>query len=326
MFFKEDLGVGGHVGFQFAAGIVDGDADFKGGDVVLFDAEWSDLSDLALERFVFEGFDLDAGGLTEIDLADVGLVDLALDVNLGGVADGHDQSRRGTEDEDGADGVANLNVSREDGAVHRRGDGGVAELLFELLEGGLILGDLGLGLAEFGGVDADLGDGFIAGIGRSEILLLCVVERLHRHQTLLGHCKVALVGIFVHRQVGGLRVDLVVVDRGGRSAGVGLSGGELGLLSGDLIEDLLLVELREDLALLDMIVDIYVQAGDDAGGFGFDLDLGDGLDLAGGDNGAGDVAGLNFAKLGRLELCGVAAGGDRDTKGNDYDKGAQACP
>jgi hypothetical protein len=75
-----------------------------------------------------------------------------------------------------------------------------------------------------------------------------------------------------------------------------------------------------------MIVDVYVEAGDDAGGFGFDLDLGDGLDLAGGDNGAGDVAGLNFAELGRLELCGVAAGGDRDTKGNDYDKGAQACP
>ena len=40
--FEEDLGVGGHVGFELAAGVVDGDADLEGGDVVLLDAEGSD--------------------------------------------------------------------------------------------------------------------------------------------------------------------------------------------------------------------------------------------------------------------------------------------
>ena len=47
MFFEEDFGVGGHVGFEFAAGVVDGDADLKGCDVIFFDAERGDLGYLA---------------------------------------------------------------------------------------------------------------------------------------------------------------------------------------------------------------------------------------------------------------------------------------
>ncbi len=108
--------------------------------------------------------------------------------------------------------------------------------------------------------------------------------------------------------------------------GVGFGGGELGLLGGDLVEDLLLVELGEDLALLDVIVDVDVEAGDDAGGLGFDLDLGDGLDFAGGDDGAGDVGELGLAELGGLEFGGVAAGRDGDAEGDDYDEDDEAGP
>ncbi len=97
------------------------------------------------EGAVGEALDLDAGGLAEVDLADVGLVDLAFDVDLVGVAEGHDEGGGGAEDEDGADGVADLDVAGEDDAVDGRGDGGVGELLFELLEGGLGLLDLGFG-------------------------------------------------------------------------------------------------------------------------------------------------------------------------------------
>ena len=106
---------------------------------------------------------------------------------------------------------------------------------------------------------------------------------------------------------------------GGGGAGVGLSRGELGLLRGDLIEDLLLVKLGEDLALFDLIVDVGVEASDDAGGFGFDLDLGDGLDLAGGDDGAGDIAEVGLAELGGLKFRGVAAGRycDAESYGGD---------
>lgn len=116
--FEDDFGVGGHVGLELAAGIVDGDANLEGGDVVLLDAKGSDAGDLAEEGLVFEGFHLDAGGLAEIDLADIGLIDLALDVDLVDVADGHDEGGGAAEDEDGGDGIAFFHVAGEDHTVH----------------------------------------------------------------------------------------------------------------------------------------------------------------------------------------------------------------
>ena len=95
-------------------------------------------------------------------MRDVGLVDFALHVDLVYVAFGHDEGGSGAEHEDGADGVAHLNVAREDHAVHGRDDGGVAELFFKLLEAGLALRDLRVGLLQLGGVDADLRFGGIA--------------------------------------------------------------------------------------------------------------------------------------------------------------------
>ncbi len=324
--FEEDFGVGGHVGFELAAGVVDGDAYLECGDVVLFDAERGDLGDLALKGLVLEGFYLDAGGLAEVDLADVRFVYLALDVDLGRVADGHDEGRGGSEDEDGADGVADFDVAREDDAIHGRRDGGVAELLFKLLERGLCLSDLRLGLAELGVVDAYLRDGFVACVGGREVLLLRVVERLLGDNALFGHLEVALVGVFVHGKVGGFGVDLVVLDGGGSGTGVRFGSGESGLLCSHLVEDLLLVELGEDLARLHLGVDVSVAAGDDAGGLGFDLYLSDGLDLAGGDHRAGDVAELGFAELRRLKFSGVTASGHGDAKGHGCDKDDETSP
>ena len=58
-----------------------------------------------------------------------------------------------------------------------------------------------------------------------------------------------------------------------------------------------------------MSVDVGIEAGDDAGGLGFDFDFGDGLDLAGGNYGSSDVSALDLGQLRGLELCGVAASG-----------------
>ena len=78
-------------------------------------------------------------------------------------------------------------------------------------------------------------------------------------------------------------------------AGVGLGRSELSSLSTDLGEDLDLVELGEHLTLFDLGVDIGFEFGDDAGGLGFELNLGDGLDFTGGDDGAGYVAAFGLA-------------------------------
>ena len=225
VFFEDDLGVGGHVGLELAAGIVDGDLDLEGGDVILLDAERSDLGDAAGEGAAGEALDLDARGLAEIDLGDVGLVDFAFDVDLVGIAEGHDEGCRGAEDEDGADGVADLHVAGEDDAVDGRGDGGVGELLFELLEGGFGLLDEGLALVELGVVDGDLGDGLVADVEGGEILLVGVVQGLLGEHAVLLHLQGAMVGVLEHGKVGGFGGDLIEGDGGGGGVGAGDGSG-----------------------------------------------------------------------------------------------------
>ena len=323
---EENFGVSCHVGFELAARVVDRDADFEGGDVVFLDAEGGDTGNFAEEGLVLEGLNFDAGGLAEVDLADVGLVNLALDVDVLDVADGHDECSGGTHDENGADGVAKLDVAGEDDAVHGGLDGGVAELLLELLKGGFGLGDLGLGLMEFGGVDGDLGDGFVAGVGGEEVFLFGVVQGLLGDYAFRGHLPGTLVGVLVHGEVGGLGVDLVVLDGRGGGTRVGLSRGELGLLSGDLGQNFDLVKLGEDLPLFDACVDVGVEAGDDARSLGLDLYLGDGLDLAGGDDGTGDIPPLGLGELRGFEFGAVAARCYGGTEDDGYDEDDDAGP
>src|SRR5580692_3922699 len=81
--------------------------------------------------------------------------------------------------------------------------------------------------------------------------------------------------------------------------------------------------MRKGFTLVDLCVDVYVEASDDAGGLGFDLDLGNGLDLAGGDDGTGNVSELSRGDLGGVDLvvaresfgCNDAATDEH--KGND---------
>jgi len=73
-------------------------------------------------------------------------------------------------------------------------------------------------------------------------------------------------------------------------------------------------------------VDVGVETSDDAGGLGFDLDLGDGLDLTGGDDRTGNVAALSLGKLGGLEFGAVAARGYRDAEDDGEDEEAEASP
>ncbi len=123
-----------------------------------------------------------------------------------------------------------------------------------------------------------------------EIFLVGVVQGLLGEDALLLHLECAVVGVLEHGEVGGFGGDLVEGDGGGGGAGAGFGCGELGLLRGDLVEDLFLVELGEDLAAVDGLVDVGIELGDDAAGLGFHLDFGDGLDLAGGDDRARNVA------------------------------------
>ena len=178
--------------------------------------------------------------------------------------------------------------------------------------------DLGLGLVEFGVVYGDLGDGFVAGVGGGEVLLLGVVECLLGDYAIFGHLEGPVVGVLIHGQVRGLRVDLVILDGGDSGTGVGLSCGKLSTLSAHLGEDLDLVELGEHLSLFDMCVDVGVEAGNDTGCLGLDLDLGYGLNFAGSDYGFSDVAVFGLSQLRGLEFCTAAASSHSDAKDDGY--------
>ena len=97
-------------------------------------------------------------------------------------------------------------------------------------------------------------------------------------------------------------------------------------MRGYLRQNLNLVELGEELALMNVGVDVDEELGDDAAGLGFDLDLRDGLDLAGGDDGAGDVSALNFGKLRGVKFGAAAPGGDRDACDHRNEQNNNAAP
>src|SRR5579862_2965676 len=82
--FQDDLGVGRHSRFQFAARIIDRDADLERRDVIFFHAHRRDLGDLTVKRLVLERLDLDARRLSEIHLADIALVNLAFYIDFAG--------------------------------------------------------------------------------------------------------------------------------------------------------------------------------------------------------------------------------------------------
>ena len=148
------------------------DAHLKRGHVVLLHAQRRNLGDLAVEDAVAEAFHLDARRLAHVNVRDVGLVHLALHIDLVHVALGHDQRGRRTQHQDGAHRIAHLHVARKNHAIHRRHDGGVAELLFELLQAGLALQHLRPRLFQLGRVHADLRLRRIAPGQRRQVVLL----------------------------------------------------------------------------------------------------------------------------------------------------------
>jgi hypothetical protein len=73
-----------------------------------------------------------------------------------------------------------------------------------------------------------------------------------------------------------------------------------------------LVQLRQWLALLYDIVNVHIQFFHDARGFALDLDLGDGLNLPGGNNGTRHIAAGDFGQL--VGIDGGALGQPHDAE------------
>ena len=287
---QNNLGIGGHVGFQLATRVVDRDAHLEGGHVVLFHAHGRDLGHLPVKQPAAEALHLDARRLAQIDVRNVGLVHLAIHIDLGRVALGHHQRSRRTQHQNRADRVADLHVARQDHPVHRRHDGGVTELFLELLQAGLVLHHLGPRLLQAGRIHANLGLVCIAPGERGQVILVGVVQRLAAHNAVFLHRQVAVQRGLVHGQIGSRGVHPVLGDIGLRSGDIRLGGGQLRPLRLHLRQNLLLVKLRQRLPLAHPAVDVGKELFHNARCLRLDFDFGDGLNLAGGHHRARHIA------------------------------------
>ena len=284
----------------------------------------ADLCDVTLEDFAGQGIDGDVGGLTELHIDDVGLVDLDLRGDDGHIGEGHEGGALGVLDADD-DGLTLAHGDVGDEAV----EGSAGDGLIEGVEVGALAGDgliemgplavgLRLGLGEgcdalvesgggdivggFFGVEVLLGDelGVVEGLGAVEVEFFLL-------EVCLGLGDVGLGGV-----LGG--------DVGGD---VGLGGGDGRLLGVDGGLRLDAFHACHDVALMDVVALLDIEVGDAAEGGGADVDVGLGLDLAGAaDRGdevlAHDLAGGDFDDAGLAVQDG--AGDDaRHSKDDDDD-------
>ena len=115
------------------------------------------------------------------------------------------------------------------------------------------------------------------------------------------HLEVAVQSGLVHGQVRSRGVHLVLVDIRFVGGYIGLCCGQLRLLSGHLRHNLLLIELGQLLALMDLVVDVHIELFHNARGLAFDLNLGDGLDLARSHHRTRHVAASHLGQLVRID-------------------------
>ncbi len=152
----DDLDIGGHAGQQPPQRIVGGDHHRIGHDIVQRDRREPDLLDLPFEGHVRIGIDGEGDSVVAGHLADIGLVDLRLDLHMGKVpGDGEELRRRHAR----RHGLPRLYGPLDDHAVDRRADIGAFEIDAGAVERGLALLERGLGVLHLRLGDRQVGSG-----------------------------------------------------------------------------------------------------------------------------------------------------------------------
>ena len=156
MLAGDDLDIGRHAGQQPPQRILGVDHHRVGDHIVERGRRQPDLLDRALEGDVGIGIDIEADRIIAGDLADIGLVDLGIDLHLGEVlGDGEQLGRRHA----GRDRLPGLYRALDHHAVDRRADIGAFEIDAGAVERGLALRQRGLGVVDLGLGDGEVGRG-----------------------------------------------------------------------------------------------------------------------------------------------------------------------
>ena len=135
-----ELHVRRHPRQETAPGIVDGDDDDVGDDVLDDQRRLADLGHGAAERLPGEGVDGEGRPVLDLDAADVGLIHARLHLHLREILGDREERRRL---EAGRHRLPDVDGARDDDAVDRGADHRAVEIHLRLLERGLALLDLG---------------------------------------------------------------------------------------------------------------------------------------------------------------------------------------
>ena len=228
--------------------------------------------------------------------------------------------------QDRTDRIANFHVPRKDDSVNRRLNRGVTQLFFQLFQVGAVLRHLSLGLTNLGLQNLQLRLGHILLVQRHLVILLGVVERGSGNHAILRHALGALIRALQQRNVGTLGVDLGALQVGARAVQAGARCLQLRPRLIDPSLNLVAVEFGEHLPLLHFVAVIDVELFHDAAGLGLDLDLGDGLDLAGRHHAFRQVALLDLGQLRGVDLGAAARGCDQRAGNHQNQNGRYRAP
>src|SRR5713101_5521026 len=131
-----DVHVRCHARLQQKFGIRYVDYNVIGHDILNSDRRLTDLLNHALQLSVRERIHLERRDLALMNSSDVGLADVAVHLHLGEILR-YQKKRRGLEAS--GDGLSDINISRDHGAVNRRFDIGVVKIDGGILDRSLLL-------------------------------------------------------------------------------------------------------------------------------------------------------------------------------------------
>jgi len=296
MAFRQDAHLDAEVGDAFEA-----EPGGSGG----IERRVADFRDDAEEIPVGVGVHLDAGGVPELDLDDVGLVDLHIDLHGPEFGDLHDDFA--LEGADALHAFALLFDQGGDGAGLRRAEDGAAEVVLGLRDGGFGAADV-----EPGGLHPLLG-GFEVGLSTLEGHFgLLEVGRAE-------HALVEEVAVAAEGEVGGGMRGLGLGEPGGRGGAVrpGVVEGGLGLAQ-PAFENVG-VDAGQQLAGFDAVPFPDGKLDQLAADLRTDFDLDLGLDAAGGNDGLDDA--VSAHGLG-VHARGVRPAAEEGGNSREHDQGA----
>ena len=223
-------------------------------------------------------------------------------IDFADVAERHDGRGLRAEDQNRADGISDVDVTRQDQTIDGADDGGIAQIFESVIKRGLGLGLLGFSFGDFRAGNGEIALRAHLFVQGQLIIFLSVFDYAFGHDTVFEHLLSTCHIEFEKRNVGAFRIDLVALQRSLCRLFCGGGGFQICTRLANNRFELNFVEFGEDLPGFHAITIVDVDLFDDTTGLRFDLSFRQRLDFSGGDDYAREIAALDGGDLGWIDF------------------------